>query len=122
MWAWDKTEHVEIIALISTNTSAQCLLQRIYSRCHEEQSEHFLNFLLSTYTLKRRQEEKLAALRSRRDNNRVRQSLDALKRAAEGTENTMPFILDSVRQYATLGEICDAFREVFGVYQETAHL
>jgi methylmalonyl-CoA mutase N-terminal domain/subunit len=52
----------------------------------------------------------------------VRQALDALKRAAEGSENTMPHILDAVRAYATLGEICDALRAVFGTYQETAHL
>jgi methylmalonyl-CoA mutase N-terminal domain/subunit len=66
------------------------------------------------------QAKKLAALRAKRDNGRVRASLDALQRAAEGTENTMPFILDAVRAYATLGEICDALREVFGSYQETS--
>jgi methylmalonyl-CoA mutase N-terminal domain/subunit len=64
----------------------------------------------------------LARLRERRDNGRVRKSLDALQRAAEGTENTMPYILDAVKAYATLGEICDALRTVFGDYQETAHL
>ena len=61
---------------------------------------------------------KLAALRARRDNGKVSRSLDALKRAAEGTGNTMPLILDCVRAYATLGEICDAMRQVFGTYQE----
>jgi len=66
------------------------------------------------------QSKKLAALRSRRDNGLVRSSLDALRRAAEGTGNTMPFVLDAVRAYATLGEICDALREVFGSYQETS--
>ena len=66
------------------------------------------------------QAKKLAALRDTRDNGRVRAALDALKRAAEGTENTMPFILDAVRAYATLGEICDALRGVFGSYQETS--
>jgi len=80
----------------------------------------------------RHQEEKLARLRKRRDNGRVRKSLDALSRAAEGTENTkpenakpentMPYILDAVKAYATLGEICGALRAVFGVYQETARL
>jgi len=70
----------------------------------------------------RHQREKLAALRARRNNNRVRATLDALKRAAEGKENTMPRILDAVRSYATLGEICDSLRDVFGAYQETAHL
>jgi methylmalonyl-CoA mutase N-terminal domain/subunit len=68
------------------------------------------------------QEQKLAALRKRRDNDRVRKALDALRRAAEGTENTMPYILDAVKSYATLGEICDAFRSVFGTYQEATHL
>jgi len=66
------------------------------------------------------QSKKLAGLRATRDNGRVRASLGALKRAAEGADNTMPFILDAVRAYATLGEICDALREVFGSYQETS--
>jgi methylmalonyl-CoA mutase N-terminal domain/subunit len=70
----------------------------------------------------RQQEEKLAALRARRDNSQVQKSLDALKRAAEGADNTMPFLIDAVRSYATLGEICDALRTVFGTYQETTHL
>jgi methylmalonyl-CoA mutase N-terminal domain/subunit len=68
------------------------------------------------------QRAKLAALRARRDNSQVRQTLDALQRAAEGTENTMPRLLDAVRAYATLGEICDSLRGVFGAYQETTHL
>ena len=78
-------------------------------------------------TAEEHQVKKLAALRARRDNGRVRKTLDALRRAAEGTENTMPFILDAVRAYATLGEICDALREVFGVvpgdgaYLDEAH-
>ena len=70
----------------------------------------------------RHQCRKLAALRARRDNSKVRHTLDALKRAAEGTENTMPYLVDAVRAYATLGEICDSLRAVFGTYQETTHL
>ncbi|MGD0871705.1 MAG: methylmalonyl-CoA mutase family protein [Bryobacteraceae bacterium] len=70
----------------------------------------------------RHQEQKLAALRERRDRNRVIKTLDALKRAAEGTENTMPYLVDAVRAYATLGEICDSLRGVFGAYQETTRL
>jgi methylmalonyl-CoA mutase N-terminal domain/subunit len=66
--------------------------------------------------------DKLENLRRRRDASRVTASLDALKRAAEGKENTMPRLLDAVRAYATLGEICDAMRSVFGSYQETTHL
>jgi methylmalonyl-CoA mutase N-terminal domain/subunit len=70
----------------------------------------------------RHQQEKLARLRARRDNVHVQRTLDALKRAAEGTDNTMPYILDAVRAYATLGEICEALREIFGSYQETTRL
>jgi methylmalonyl-CoA mutase N-terminal domain/subunit len=67
------------------------------------------------------QSAKLAALRQRRDNARACKALDALRHAAEGTENTMPYLLDAVRAYATLGEICDALRSVFGTYTETTH-
>jgi len=70
----------------------------------------------------RHQCAKLDALRHRRDNTAVARTLDALKRAAESAENTMPRLLDAVRAYATLGEICDALRSIFGVYQETPHL
>ncbi len=68
------------------------------------------------------QQNKLAALRQRRDNGQVRRTLDGLRHAAEGAENTMPHILDAVRAYATLGEICDTLRGVFGSYQETSHI
>jgi methylmalonyl-CoA mutase N-terminal domain/subunit len=70
----------------------------------------------------RHQRGKLERLRARRNSGRVRQALDKLRRAAEGTENTMPHLLDAVKAYATLGEICDALRAVFGIHQETAHL
>jgi len=73
-------------------------------------------------TARRQQEEKLARLRARRDNAAVQNSLDALKSAAEGEENTMPYILRAVLVYATLGEICDALRTVFGTYTETNHV
>jgi methylmalonyl-CoA mutase, N-terminal domain len=65
---------------------------------------------------------RLDALRKRRDCAAVTRSLDALRHAAEDSENTMPFILDAVRAYATLGEICDAMRSVFGSHQEKTHL
>ncbi len=81
-----------------------------------------LELLQIDETAGRRQEEKLAALRKRRSQPDVSRALDALKRAAAGSENMMPRILDAVRAYATLGEICDAFREVFGTYQEVTRL
>jgi len=66
----------------------------------------------------RRQRERLARVRRERDNELVSQRLEALREAAQGTENLMPYILDAVRAYATLGEICGVFREVFGEYRE----
>jgi methylmalonyl-CoA mutase N-terminal domain/subunit len=65
-----------------------------------------------------RQVSRLEALRQQRDSGRVGQTLDRLRIACQGTENTMPFILDAVRAYVTLGEIMDVMKSVFGVYQE----
>ena len=65
-----------------------------------------------------RQLARLARVRSERDNGAVGQALDRLRIAAGGTENVMPFILDAVRVYATLQEIVDVLREVFGSYRE----
>lgn len=67
--------------------------------------------------LARRQIERLKDLRGRRDAGKVEERLAALKRAAEGTDNLLPYILDAVRAYATVGEICHALRQVFGEYQ-----
>ncbi len=68
------------------------------------------------------QTEKLRRLRTRRDNGSVETGLRALRSGASAQENTMPYILDAVRAYATLGEICDALRDVFGIYQERSVL
>ena len=65
-----------------------------------------------------RQVARLQRIRSERDNERVSGALEALRQAARGTENTMPYILDCVRAYATLSEIMGVFREVFGEYRE----
>ncbi len=70
----------------------------------------------------KRQADRLAKIRRRRDNGAVGQALDRLRAACQGTENTMPYILDAVRSYATLGEIIDVMREVFGTYQEPTWL
>jgi methylmalonyl-CoA mutase N-terminal domain/subunit len=50
----------------------------------------------------------------------VSRALDGLRQAAAGTANTMPALLDAVRAYATIGEMCDVLREVWGEYQEQA--
>ncbi|RLD02511.1 MAG: methylmalonyl-CoA mutase, partial [Chloroflexi bacterium] len=65
-----------------------------------------------------KQKARLDEIRKTRDNEKVTKSLERLKNACEGTENTMPFILDSVREYATLGEIVNVMKDVFGEYEE----
>jgi methylmalonyl-CoA mutase, N-terminal domain len=65
-----------------------------------------------------RQVKRLQQVRRERDAGRVGQSLDRLRIACQGTENTMPHILEAVRAYATLGEIVDVMKEVFGAYEE----
>lgn len=67
----------------------------------------------------RHQEESLRRLRSERSSEEVRRRLDALLHAAAGSENLMPFLYEAVKAYATLGEICDALRAVFGTHKET---
>jgi methylmalonyl-CoA mutase N-terminal domain/subunit len=69
-----------------------------------------------------RQVARLNQLRLERDNEKVGQTLNALRAACEGTENTMPYLIDAARAYATLGEITDVMREVFGVYEETVQI
>jgi methylmalonyl-CoA mutase N-terminal domain/subunit len=77
------------------------------------------------------QTKKLNALKSRRSNEEVQRRLDALKEAAAqepvvkadgrmSDANTMPYIIDAVRAYATVGEICNALREVYGTYEEVS--
>ena len=64
------------------------------------------------------QQERLAALRARRDSYRMAGSLQALQEVASTSENLMPFLIDAVKAQATLGEICGALKEVFGTYRE----
>jgi len=61
---------------------------------------------------------RVKTLKAERDNMAVRNRLSELKTAAQGTDNVVPYILAATRAYATLGEICDVLRDVFGVYRE----
>ncbi len=70
--------------------------------------------------VEKRQIERLKRVKRERDNARVERCLKELKRAAEDGANTMPYILEAVKAYATVGEIMDVFREVYGTYQEPA--
>jgi len=66
----------------------------------------------------RRQMDRLAKLRKDRDDSKMQKKLDALRKAAEGDANTMPFIMEAVQAQATLGETCGVLREVFGEYRD----
>ncbi|HKY28809.1 MAG TPA: methylmalonyl-CoA mutase family protein [Pyrinomonadaceae bacterium] len=66
------------------------------------------------------QVERLEQTRARRDAGAVHNALEKLKSAAKNEENTMPATIEAVRAYATLGEICSALRDVYGVYEEPA--
>jgi methylmalonyl-CoA mutase N-terminal domain/subunit len=94
----------------------------------EEEPPHILYI---GETVAKQQTAKLNALRTRRSNEEVERALDALKKAAAqepkaGTNgnvssaNTMPYIVDAVRAYATIGEICEALRQVYGTYTEVS--
>jgi methylmalonyl-CoA mutase N-terminal domain/subunit len=89
------------------------------------------NILYIGESVARQQSAKLKALRVRRSNDGVRRCLEALKKAAAqepkvgvngsiSPANTMPYIVDAVRAYATIGEICQALREVYGTYTEVS--
>jgi len=65
-----------------------------------------------------RQIERTSRIRKERDNKKVREALDGLRKASDGTENVMPHVVSAVRAYATIGEICDVWREVFGEWEE----
>lgn len=67
----------------------------------------------------RRQREKLASVRARRDAAQVAKCLEALRTAAREDRNTMPLLIDAVKAYVTVGEICEAFRDVYGAWTET---
>jgi methylmalonyl-CoA mutase N-terminal domain/subunit len=66
----------------------------------------------------KKQLARLTNLRANRNNEKTDKALHSLQRAAQGNENLMPYILKSVHAYATLGEICDILRNVFGEYKE----
>jgi methylmalonyl-CoA mutase N-terminal domain/subunit len=65
-----------------------------------------------------RERQRLARLRNERDSGLASQCLQALREACQGSDNLMPYVLDAVNAYCTLGEVCGVMREVFGEYQE----
>jgi methylmalonyl-CoA mutase, N-terminal domain len=79
-----------------------------------------LDILQIDETVAHRQAERLGKLRKDRSQAEVDRRLAALRKAAQGKDNLMPFLYDAVKSYATLGEICDAMKDVFGIYEEVA--
>ena len=84
----------------------------------DEQSE--VPILVIDESVRAHQVERLEATRTGRDKGAVANALEKLKQAAQKNENTMPATIDAVRVYATLGEICSALRDVYGIYEEPA--
>lgn len=82
-----------------------------------EQEPQTNDFLSVDPAVGMRQCERLNQLKTRRDNAKVAAALAKLKLAAQGTENLMPYLIETVKAYSTLGEICDVLREVFGEYK-----
>ena len=87
------------------------------NKYHIKESEQ-KDLLKIDMQVQKEQIEFLKKVKSERNNEDVKTKLSALKKAAEGNDNLMPFILDSVRVYASIGEICNTMREVFGEYKE----
>jgi len=69
--------------------------------------------------IERGQVARLQALRTKRDGTKVKAALGELERRAKGSENLLPAILEAVEAYATVGEISDAMRHVYGEYRES---
>ncbi len=83
-----------------------------------EMEEKPVSILYIDETVAKEQVARVERLRASRDNARVKARLEDLKAAARGKDNVMPPIVEASRAYATIGEMCDALREVFGEYQE----
>jgi methylmalonyl-CoA mutase N-terminal domain/subunit len=84
----------------------------------DEQSK--IDILVIDESVREHQITRLDETRTRRDAGAVANALEKLKRAAQAGDNTMPATIEAVRAYSTLGEICDALRDVYGLYEEPA--
>jgi len=85
---------------------------------YQVDGEKPLEYLKIDPEVEEKQVARLKEVKRTRDNGRVQASLGDLKRAAQGSENLIPHILAAVKEYASLQEICDVFREVFGTYRD----
>ena len=85
-----------------------------------EETSTEVPILVIDETVRHHQLERLEQTHARRDAQAVTRTLDKLRKAAQAGENTMPATIEAVREYATLGEICSALRDVYGIYEEPA--
>ncbi len=84
----------------------------------DKKAEEEQDVLTADLSIGERQVAKVEKMKAERNNAAVASSLAALKKAAEGTENLMPYLIDAVKTYATLGEICGTMKDVFGEYRQ----
>jgi methylmalonyl-CoA mutase N-terminal domain/subunit len=87
---------------------------------YEMEENSSIPILAINESVRAHQIERLDEARAKRDGGAAQNALEKLKRAAQNMENTMPATIEAVRAYATLGEICSALRDVYGVYEEPA--
>jgi methylmalonyl-CoA mutase N-terminal domain/subunit len=87
---------------------------------YQMDEESTIPILAIDESVRTHQVERLDHARAKRDAGAVSNALEKLKQAAQHNENTMPATVEAVRAYATLGEICSALRDVYGVYEEPA--
>jgi methylmalonyl-CoA mutase N-terminal domain/subunit len=85
--------------------------------CFQIEEEQPKNLLRVNPAIGEAQKERLRGLRARRDGRAVASALKNIEAAAKGQDNLIPPIVDAVKAYATIGEICDVLRDVFGVYR-----
>ncbi|HEV8139514.1 MAG TPA: methylmalonyl-CoA mutase family protein [Pyrinomonadaceae bacterium] len=85
----------------------------------EEESTE-IPILVIDESVRQHQIDRLEQTRARRNDGAVTKALDTVRKAAQTGENTMPATIEAVREYATLGEICSALRDVYGIYEEPA--
>lgn len=88
------------------------------NRYQVDEEGQSIDVLYIDKTAEKRQYDRIAAIKKKRNADKVASSLRALEAACKGTENTMPAIIECVKNYCTVQEMCDIFRKVFGIYRD----
>ncbi len=88
------------------------------NRYQQEEKSRSIDVLYIDKTAEQRQCARIADIKKKRNTSKVETSLIALDRAARGSENTMPFLVECVKNYCTVQEMCDVLRKVFGQYRD----